>query len=146
MTVNRDWIIHVVPGEDGRGWFHTHGLDKRGIPELEIRAVPTMFYSAAAEMLNRIADYLVRTGNVLEDGQSMQMGEYDFMRFVARSQYDGTAGDRENAEEGQGDLSLGNHAAHYSVLRLEVLSMDSEVPLPCDCSSEPTEGDDGYVN
>lgn len=67
--------IHLVTGGEGtQGWVHTHGMDKFGLAELEIRGLPLFMGHAAADLLNQIADYMLNSGHEVKAGQMLQIG------------------------------------------------------------------------
>lgn len=68
----KETVVHIV--SDERGWVHTHGLDKHGLPELEVRGVPLFLAEDAVVLLNEISDYLLNSGNPVKPGQTMQVG------------------------------------------------------------------------
>lgn len=59
-----DWIVHQVIGED-RVVYHTHGLDKHGLTELELN-VP-IETRQATYFINLIADHLIENNIVIKD-------------------------------------------------------------------------------
>lgn len=62
---------HLVPVTT-TFWLHTKGLDKLGLPELEIRGVPAWWVTAAGAELNAWAAY--STQHPIQDGQTLQGG------------------------------------------------------------------------
>ena len=46
--------IHCVIGA---GWVHTHGMDRHGLPELEVRGVPGLLFEYAGNVLNEVCAY-----------------------------------------------------------------------------------------
>ena len=91
------------------GWPHTHGMAEKGLPELEIRGVPSFLAPAAAALLNDVCDYMLRTGKRVKAGETMSSSGAVF-RFVAPEPMPGN-------EE------------HYEVERLQIV----DVAPPCDC-------------
>lgn len=92
-----EWVqtnvaVHMIiadeddPDEETTGWVHTHGMDARGLPELEIRGVrPAFLMVNAGELLNKIAAYMVASGNVIKAGENMAMDRqgHQVVRFHA---------------------------------------------------------------
>src|SRR3954469_8897153 len=70
-------IEHVI----GTGWIHTHWNRGEGFPELEIRDVPMFLSKPAADLLNRVCDYMLRTGKRVQAGETMSSTGAVF-RFV----------------------------------------------------------------
>lgn len=54
------FMIHKVrssrPGLEPRYWLHTHGLERAGIPDLELFDVPEPLLGAACELMETVAD------------------------------------------------------------------------------------------
>lgn len=67
-------VHHVYDGDDTVGWIHTHGLEKYGKPELEIRNIPLFLGPAATYLLNQIADYVVNQNMDIKPGEKMSIG------------------------------------------------------------------------
>lgn len=108
--------IHVDAVVDGpaKGWVHTHGLDRFGRPELEIRNVPTLFSAAACALLNEVADYMVNgTDKPVLAGQNMQLGQHTLLKF----------------HKAEPDDKAGYDTNHYTVPRLQILGIDQK----CSC-------------
>lgn len=73
----------VEDGEMGDSWVHTHGLDRLGLPELEIRSVaPRFMSSAAATLLGLIADYLIAGTRPVEPGDAIVIDDHTCVRLV----------------------------------------------------------------
>jgi hypothetical protein len=67
-------VVHIL--SDGSGWIHTHGLDKHGLPELEVRDVPMFLAVDAVMLLNAISSYMLNnTDKKVLAGQNMQVGD-----------------------------------------------------------------------
>ena len=60
-----DWIIHQVVGDDGESVFHTHGLYKHGMTELELKL--SIESRQAMHMINSIAIYLIKNNIIIKD-------------------------------------------------------------------------------
>jgi len=74
--------VHIVSsGKETKGWVHTHGLSKHGLPELEIRGVPLFLADDAVRLINDISDYLLNSGKEVKVGQTMQLGPMCIIRF-----------------------------------------------------------------
>ena len=79
--VDDNIVVHMVSSQ---GWVHTHGLAKRGLPELEIRGVcPEFLMWEAGILLNHIAEYMVATGLSVKAGQTYQYGSGPVVLFEA---------------------------------------------------------------
>lgn len=86
MDVTKLIAIHIV--SDDRGWVHTHGMDKLGLPELEIRGVPLYFAGLAVGLLNHVAQYMydgkngVGSAKPVELNQVMSVDAMSTFKFV----------------------------------------------------------------
>lgn len=73
--------VHLISDKEGspaHGWVHTHGLDKFGLPELEIRGLQTFLYGMAGSILNQVGEYMIELkeeGRAINLGESMQLGD-----------------------------------------------------------------------
>jgi hypothetical protein len=94
----------------GSGWVHTHGMDAAGMPELEVRHVPAFLAEAAADLLNRVCDYMLRTGKRIRHGETMQTSPRTHVRFVCPE-------------------PMPENEDHYAVERLQVLDIEPD----CSC-------------
>ena len=63
------WTIHAVAPSDETGqpsengiWLHTHGLERCGLPELELIEIPGQYVAASAELLEGLIDLLLDCG------------------------------------------------------------------------------------
>lgn len=79
--------LHVISEGEGQcGWVHTHGMAALGCAELEIRGVPLFLIDQAAQLLNKVAQYIVdrhRSGGPpVMLGQTMSTGEMSLFKFV----------------------------------------------------------------
>ncbi len=77
FKASRDIQIHLVTdGANTKGWIHTHGLEKFGVPDLEIREIPLFLGPYACLLLNEFAEYLVDNfeRKPVIPGQTIQMG------------------------------------------------------------------------
>ncbi len=72
---------HVVSGRDTKG-VHTHGMDRLGLPELEMREVPGFLVEAAANILREISDYMSDPGNNVSVGETMAISDRTAFRFA----------------------------------------------------------------
>jgi hypothetical protein len=108
-------VLHYITEGAGRGWLHTHGLAEHGKPELEIRNVPGFLRSAAANLLNDLADYLLNDATKpLVAGQLIHIGTTSLQVVAAR-----------------GDEEAGYDPAHYDgYVRLTV---EDAPPTGCEC-------------
>ncbi len=78
--------IEVIPsGAGARGWVHTHGMEKFGLPELEIRgAWPVFLTGEAVKILNRVADYMLNSsGKKIRKGETVALDRYTVVRFMS---------------------------------------------------------------
>lgn len=99
--------LHAVTnGTDQTGWIHTHGMDKLGCPDLEIRGVPLFFVSEAATLLNHVAAYMVALARSGKDeirlGQTMSTAPSSTFRFI---KLDPISGDEDHFEHERWALS-----------------------------------------
>jgi hypothetical protein len=116
-----DIEIHwVTSGEYTRGWVHTHGMDRYGLPELEIRDVPAVLVEAAGQLLLDVCEYMRRPDVKVRLGQTMGMTPGTRFRFV------------------QGPSIPGNEDHYHPAARWLL----SAIETPCaDCGSTPAELD-----
>lgn len=49
-------------GAEAEYWLHTHGLERAGIPDLELFGVPARLVPAACELIEAVADYWLEFG------------------------------------------------------------------------------------
>lgn len=77
-------LIHAITeGDKTLGWFHTHGLEKLGLPELEIRDVQLFLARMACGWLNCTADYLLNDiDGSLEPGHTLSIPELGVVEFA----------------------------------------------------------------
>jgi rubredoxin len=73
---------HVISGSDTKGWVHTHGMDRFGLPELEMRNVPGFLAEVAANILREACDYMIDSGRQVSLGETMAVSERTVFRFV----------------------------------------------------------------
>lgn len=79
VDVQEEIDVHVVTdGPDTVGWVHTHGMNKFGLPELEIRNVPLMLSPFACGLLNEVAFYMINEEAKIKIGETMQCGPSAF--------------------------------------------------------------------
>ena len=72
-------IHHVI--EDG--WVHTHGMDELGLPELEIRNVPSLFVDDAIRLTRFVCAYMQEPGVVMQSGEIMSTSPNTHFQFKA---------------------------------------------------------------
>jgi hypothetical protein len=114
IDVTKEIEVHAVTDGKAKGWVHTHGLDKFGKPELEIRGVPTLFLSSACALLNHIADYMLNVSTApVQAGETMQTDRATVLRF----------------HPSKADEANDYDANHYLV---DVLRVDA-IEMPCEC-------------
>jgi hypothetical protein len=90
-------------------------MDQLGLPELELRNVPSYFVDAAARILTQVCRYMRRPGVVVKVGETMAISPKTAFRFVRAEPIPG-------------------NEDHYQVERWQIV----ETHLPCDecCASE----------
>jgi hypothetical protein len=75
-------IHHVIGGSDTKGWVHTHGMDRLGLPELEMREVPGFLVETAASILREACGYMIDSGKKVSLGETMAISDRAVFRFV----------------------------------------------------------------
>lgn len=114
IDVLKEIQVHSVMDGPAKGWTHTHGLQKFGKPELEIRNVPTLFIASATRLLNEIADYMLNhASHPVLAGQKMQVDRVTIVKF----------------HQAEADQRNGYDENHYETLVLRVDGVD----MPCSC-------------
>jgi len=73
---------HVTSGKTTKGWIHTHGMKELGLPELEIRNVPSFLADGAARLLRHVCRYMNEPGVVVKPGETMETSPHTRFRFV----------------------------------------------------------------
>jgi hypothetical protein len=74
--------LHNVFGSAETGhWLHTHGMAERGLPELEIRGVPSYLADFAGRALRQVCEYMQEPGVNVRLGETMQIGPNSVVRF-----------------------------------------------------------------
>jgi hypothetical protein len=74
--------LHNVFGNVEAGhWLHTHGMAERGLPELEIRGVPSYLADFAGRALRQVCEYMQEPGVEVRLGETMQIGPNSVVRF-----------------------------------------------------------------
>jgi hypothetical protein len=68
--------VHIVTNEEHLSWVHSHGMDKFGLPELEMRDVPVVFSVSAGIIINTVADYMlneehIKLGEIFSRGHEL---------------------------------------------------------------------------
>ena len=120
IVVQKEIQVDMVTDGPAKGWVHTHGLSRFGRPELEIRNVPELFFVAAGQLLNEVADYMLNdTDKPVLAGQNMQIGRLTRFRF----------------HEAKADDDAGYDTNHYQVPRLQLLGLQHECAA---CSPKAT--------
>jgi hypothetical protein len=117
LDPRREVVLEYTVDGPARGWLHTHGLARHGVPELELRNVPRFLRGPACALLNEVADYLLnRATRPLLPGQTMLLGR-DVLLFV----------------ESGPDERAGYDRLHYEgCVRLRIIDPP---PGPCDCDA-----------
>jgi hypothetical protein len=64
------------------GWLHTHGLDRAGLPELEMMDVPIYLAGPASDLLRAVADYMLENGVRFGAGETMAVSPLTSIRFA----------------------------------------------------------------
>jgi Domain of unknown function (DUF4261) len=62
---NMHWVI-------GTGWIHTHGMEERGYPEVEVRGVPDFLAESVAGLIRHVCDYMLDEAVSIKPGETMQ--------------------------------------------------------------------------
>jgi hypothetical protein len=107
----------ITDGGKTKGWVHTHGMDRLGLPELEIRDCPAFLGESAVRILREVCDYMLNLGTVVQAGETMGIWDRTRFRFVKSGPIPG--------EE-----------LHYEVERLQIVEMECN----CDeCGLTPSE-------
>ena len=65
MDIKVDWIIHGVIEEDGSLSYHTHGLDKHGMLELELNF--SLESKQAVSFINLIAYHFIKNNIIVKE-------------------------------------------------------------------------------
>jgi hypothetical protein len=73
---------HLTDGRHARGWVHTHGMVRFGLPELEMRGIPGFLAEDAARILKRVCDYMIDSGAKVSVGETMALSDRTVFRFV----------------------------------------------------------------
>lgn len=82
--------LHIVSEGEHKGWLHTHGMAKYGLPELEMRKIPLFLKDQATDVMYMVADYLLNSGHGKEAKPGMTMGDDDcLVQFVKSTPIDG---------------------------------------------------------
>lgn len=82
IDIQKRVTVHMVmDGAGTRGWVHTHGMDALGLPEIEVRDVPTFMMFAAGALVNQVCDHMVNSGEVFKIGETMRVGRDIPFRF-----------------------------------------------------------------
>lgn len=83
--------LHNVLGSDESGhWLHTHGMAELGLPELEIRAVPSYLADFAGRALRLVCEHMQEPGVKVRLGETMQIGPNSVVRFEKLSAIPGS--------------------------------------------------------
>lgn len=87
--------IHIVStGNAEMGWIHTHGMNKLGCPELEMRGIPLYLMEPAAGLLNHIAEYMIEQQKLgkrpVQLGHTMAVSRRTAFRFVKLAPIEGS--------------------------------------------------------
>lgn len=69
------WVID-------NGWLHTHGMDRAGFPELEVRQVPGYLAEPASELLNILCDYMLSSGKRVKPGEVVAVSPRTSFRLI----------------------------------------------------------------
>jgi hypothetical protein len=87
---------YLFDGEFTKGWLHTHGMQEIGLPELEMRNVPSMFVEAAERLLKEVCAYMQRPDVVVRLGETMAVSDQTRFRFVKPAPIPGQEGHYEH--------------------------------------------------
>lgn len=66
---------------DQKGTFHTEGMTKFGLPEMEIVGVPLFLGSLASFFLNATADWLLNGNGKIIEGHKLSIGDHPPITF-----------------------------------------------------------------
>ena len=80
-VVQRIECHYVISGIETKGWVHTHGMDRFGFPELEIRNVPAFLVGGAAVILRTVGNYMIDSGKKVSLGETMAISDESVFRF-----------------------------------------------------------------
>lgn len=64
------------------GWLHSHGMDRHGLPDLEIRHVPAFLGEAAVDLLRAACEYLINSKHEVRLGDTWSLSPRTTVRFV----------------------------------------------------------------
>lgn len=92
VSVQELMQIHLLSDGPTKGWVHTHGLARYGLPELEIRGIPLFLGARAAELLNMLAEYMLTSDNVLKLGEVVQIDANTIVRLEKLAPVNGHGG------------------------------------------------------
>ena len=125
IDINKALAVHIVTDLDEGAWVHTHGMDKLGLAELEIRKVPLPLIQFAGQLLNEVADLMVnwkeRGDKPVKVGESIQFGRLTLFRVVAAA------------------ATRPDEADHYEVMRWAVVAHERS-RAQCDACATKAEG------
>lgn len=107
-TKDRVAIHCVISGDGTKGWLHTHGMNRLGLPELEIRDVQLFLAEPAGALLRHVCDYMHNSGTRVYDGETMATSDKTIFRFV-------------------NSVPIPGQENHFEVERLRIV----EVDVPC---------------
>jgi hypothetical protein len=75
-------IEYVPSGKHTAGWLHTHGMEKLGLPNFEVRGVPGDLAPTAAGVLGEVCDTVRRQNRAVRHGDEIQLPSGVRVRFV----------------------------------------------------------------
>lgn len=89
-------MVHMITnGEHTKGWVHTHGMARFGLPELEVRGLPLFMMAAAGHLINEIADYMLNEKEV-KLGENFGLGRFVVVQLA---KLDPIPGDEEHFQD-----------------------------------------------
>lgn len=100
--VQERFLMHWVIGT---GWVHSHGMDEKGFPEVEVRDVPDFLAEPAAKLIRSVCDYMLDGGIRIRPGEIMQTSPRTSFRLITPEPMPG--------EED-----------HYAVARLQIVDLE----------------------
>lgn len=123
VDVLKEIKIHVVRLDDG-AWAHTHGMEKFGKAELEIKGIPLFLASLTGMILNQTCDYMLNSGKPVLVNEVIKIGSSTF-RLV------------------ESEPEAAHYDGHYDHARWELVDPDSFSYSFCDSCKK---GSDSILN
>ena len=92
-------IEQVSAREDGRIWFHTRGLSKFGLEDVEVYRPPGLSERPVVEFLSELAENLIDSGKAPNVGEVMRLESSGRLVRILRHRTDQSYGIRLNLRE-----------------------------------------------